>query len=207
MWFKKYTAYKGQLKVKYKKNHYWRLTFIIYFIVINKEEIWYRDRFVYAPSQWETTLLRNVISYWLVAYTKWSLLVWVCSHTWVSTWLLYKTSWMQSSVILHHVISEVGSTWYELNLLLIKSNWKLYINDVLGYSCPRSVLNYIIWLLSMKINRLPDSGMEQVHMQFHTEIQRQTSVTMLPTDGRTDKQKVDRLHPVYLQNWLHWARV
>ena len=33
----------------------------------------YRDHFVYAPSQWETTLLSNVISHWLGAYTKWSL--------------------------------------------------------------------------------------------------------------------------------------
>ena len=32
-----------------------------------------RDHFVYAPSQWETTLQRNVVSHWLGAYTKWSL--------------------------------------------------------------------------------------------------------------------------------------
>ena len=33
----------------------------------------YRDQFVYAPSQLETTLHCNVVSYWLGAYTKWSL--------------------------------------------------------------------------------------------------------------------------------------
>ena len=32
-----------------------------------------RDHFVYACSQWETTLDLNVVSHWLGAYTKWSL--------------------------------------------------------------------------------------------------------------------------------------
>ena len=32
-----------------------------------------RVHFVYAPSQWETTLHCNVVSHWLGAYTKWSL--------------------------------------------------------------------------------------------------------------------------------------
>ena len=32
----------------------------------------YRDHFVYVPSQWETTLQYNIISYWLGTYTKWS---------------------------------------------------------------------------------------------------------------------------------------
>ena len=31
-----------------------------------------RDNFLYAPSQWETTLQCNVVSHWLSAYTKWS---------------------------------------------------------------------------------------------------------------------------------------
>ena len=34
-----------------------------------------RDLCVYAPSQWEMTLYSNVISHWLGAYTKWSLVV------------------------------------------------------------------------------------------------------------------------------------
>ena len=32
------------------------------------------DHFVYGSSQWETTLQCNVVSHWLGAYTKWSLL-------------------------------------------------------------------------------------------------------------------------------------
>ena len=41
-----------------------------------------RDHFVYAPSQWKTTLHCNVVFYWLGAYTKRSL---NCIH---STWKL-----------------------------------------------------------------------------------------------------------------------
>ena len=33
--------------------------------------LWYH--FVFAPSQWETTLQCNVVSHWLGAYTEWSL--------------------------------------------------------------------------------------------------------------------------------------
>ena len=41
-----------------------------------------RDRFVYAPSQWEMPLECNVVSHWLGAYMKWSLLdIWQLSIT------------------------------------------------------------------------------------------------------------------------------
>ena len=43
-----------------------------------------RDHFVHAPSQWEMTLHCNVISHWLGAYTKWSLVhipgIILCMH-------------------------------------------------------------------------------------------------------------------------------
>ena len=57
-----------------------------------------RDNFVYAPSQWETTLKCNVVSDWLDAYTKWSLrrscrwyaLLWgklaTCKQLWTKSW-------------------------------------------------------------------------------------------------------------------------
>ena len=38
----------------------------------------YRDTSVHAPSQWETTLYCNVVSHWLGAYTKWSLVYGFC---------------------------------------------------------------------------------------------------------------------------------
>ena len=34
---------------------------------------WPRDNSEYAPSQWEMALQCNAISYWLDAYTEWSL--------------------------------------------------------------------------------------------------------------------------------------
>ena len=46
----------------------WLGKFYDYFFGIN------RDHFVYAPSQWETTLHCNVVSHWLGAFTKWTLI-------------------------------------------------------------------------------------------------------------------------------------
>ena len=37
----------------------------------------FRDLFVHAPSQWETTLQCNVVSHWLGSFTKWTLhIIW-----------------------------------------------------------------------------------------------------------------------------------
>ena len=47
---------------------------IILFIYQFSPNLSPRDHFVYAPSQWETTLQCDVISHWLDAYIKWSLL-------------------------------------------------------------------------------------------------------------------------------------
>ena len=46
-------------------------------IISNRNRIGpgYRDYFVNVPSQWETTLQCNVVSHWLGAFTKWSLLL------------------------------------------------------------------------------------------------------------------------------------
>ena len=61
---------------------------------------WYlcRDGFVYAPSQWETTLHCNVVSHWLGAYTKWSPFMAYCNT--VVTPLCKQ--WSYSSVLLRH---------------------------------------------------------------------------------------------------------
>ena len=48
-----------------------------------------RDHFVNAPNQWETTLLCNVVSYWLGVFTKWSLL-WASNLNKLKTLYLYK---------------------------------------------------------------------------------------------------------------------
>ena len=56
----------------------------------------WRDHFVYTLSQWETTLHCNVVSYWLGAYTKWSLLF-VFAHVRVSSDALARpVSWSKA---------------------------------------------------------------------------------------------------------------
>ena len=45
----------------------------------------YRDRFVYAPNQWETTLQCNLVSHWLGAYPDYSLFRHE-THMWYPPW-------------------------------------------------------------------------------------------------------------------------
>ena len=40
---------------------------------VNSEIRSFRGHFLHVPSQWETMLHCNIVSHWLVAYTKWSL--------------------------------------------------------------------------------------------------------------------------------------
>ena len=51
--------------------------YILLFVMYSCRSVWSfsgRDHFVYAPCQWETMLHCNIVSQWLGAYTKWSLL-------------------------------------------------------------------------------------------------------------------------------------
>ena len=50
-----------------KFGYRWRIS-VVYII-----SIFHRDNFVYAHSQWETTLQCNVVSHWLGVFTKWPL--------------------------------------------------------------------------------------------------------------------------------------
>ena len=47
-----------------------------------------RDNFVYAPSKWETMWQCNIVSYWLGAYTKWSLYAKVPHCKILQNWVL-----------------------------------------------------------------------------------------------------------------------
>ena len=47
---------------------------------LNTGESVYGDHFVYAHSQWETTLHSNIVFHWLSTYTRWSLRL--CSMLW-----------------------------------------------------------------------------------------------------------------------------
>ena len=66
-----------------------------------------RDHFVYAPSQWETTLQRKVIYYWLGSFTKHSLIthLWHClatRHPWWFPW-----TWMALTIFVWFAIGQV----------------------------------------------------------------------------------------------------
>ena len=49
-------------------------------------QLLFRNHFVYVPSQWETTLHCNVVSHWLGAYTKWSMLFRIVSKGLCKNW-------------------------------------------------------------------------------------------------------------------------
>ena len=52
-------------------------------VPVSEEILWcYDDHFVYAPSQWETTLQCNVVSRWLGVHTKWSLVIVILTMVW-----------------------------------------------------------------------------------------------------------------------------
>ena len=68
------------------------------YLVLTTKVSFHRDNFVNALSQWETTLLCNIVSHWQGAYTKWSLFqsngdrrIWVTpwSHWWYGISLLH----------------------------------------------------------------------------------------------------------------------
>ena len=63
----------------------------------------FRDHFVYAPSQWETTLHCNVISHWLSTYSKWSLQLLSPPNLSYLLQKLHKLETMQTVLFLYHV--------------------------------------------------------------------------------------------------------
>ena len=56
------------------------------------------SHFVYAPSQWETTLQRNVISHWLGAYKEWALRVCRAGGAW-RPWMYWRRSFVLFDVV------------------------------------------------------------------------------------------------------------
>ena len=93
-----------------------------------------RNHFVYAPSKWETTSQCKVISHWLGAYTKWSLVLWKTTlrdHLDRIKWLLYTgfTQFRNVSSLLWYVInSPAGScsvvsleVWCVLSMIYLHS--------------------------------------------------------------------------------------
>ena len=96
--------------------------------------ICYRDHFVCALSQWETTLHCNVVSHWLGAYTKWSL-------------------------ILYHVITYLCPN-FNSGLakppLKLGHGWVTSLCGVIAYPCPRGVP--VVWMPCQLSKMIHTSG-------------------------------------------------
>ena len=78
-----------------------------------------RDHFVYVPSQWETTLHCNLGSYWLDAYTKWSLILhdiwfWVLMFIWIYILFFLKRTWQFD--VCREVPTKLWGVFWELKL-------------------------------------------------------------------------------------------
>ena len=87
-----------------------------------------RDHFVFAPSQWETTLHCNVVSHWLGANTKWS--PFRLSDRWPGWWIsvnypsatFLKVGMLQSAFLKHRSVKKRGN--YETKCSdCFKSGW------------------------------------------------------------------------------------
>ena len=70
-------------------------------------EITFRDHFVYAPSQWETTLHCNIVSHWLGAYTKWSLYFGLETYCfWGHHFYCHSLSWSNVRLLIDGYLAE-----------------------------------------------------------------------------------------------------
>ena len=83
----------------------------------------HRDHFVYAASQWETTLHCNAVSHWLVTYTKWSL------------WAIMMKLIGRNKII----CTTLFSGWYSLQypsayMVIILMAWAFQVGTVVVYS-------------------------------------------------------------------------
>ena len=78
-----------------------------------------RGPFVYAPSQWKTTLQCNVVSHWLDAYTKWSLeVITIYYDTYLYYWVI-STITRSGRVFLCHILLYAAAV-IDLSLIFIR---------------------------------------------------------------------------------------
>ena len=68
-----YITYFITFFIIYSVQYTWILSDLFHWFGLFKDVITGSDHFLYAPSQWETTLQCNVVSHWLGALMKWSL--------------------------------------------------------------------------------------------------------------------------------------
>ena len=100
----------------------------------------FRDHFVYTSSQWETTLQHNVISHWLGAYTKWSLICKLNAVIYTIIFIIHVISEWDSGLdfpnymlgLVDHLSKQIGANWppllvqapHHTTCLDTSSHWK-----------------------------------------------------------------------------------
>ena len=115
-----------------------------------------RDNFVYAPSQWETTLQYNFISHWLVAYIKWSLTIWVFLSN-----RLKINSLTDNKANLRDLIAATG---------LVISNWIQIVNfsarvTVKFDGRPRKTIGHLFYATSSFVHHFVPIGELKLELQ------------------------------------------
>ena len=102
--------------------HNWAIVLFLYKQESRKHLNPIGDHFVYASSQWETTLQCNVVSHWLGAYTKWSL---SCAMRWmdpphnVISWLEIYTSAIHTCFS-ENRLKQTHEIWFRFSSNLIR---------------------------------------------------------------------------------------
>ena len=102
------------------------------------------DFFMYAPSQWETTLQCNVVSHWLCAYTKRSLII----YCFIIVYKLTNSVDYQNIILGLNLLPLSASIWLRLQSTthiwcILRLCNEHFINNIsryitsLGYFCPR----------------------------------------------------------------------
>ena len=112
--------------------------------------IFNRNWFVYAPSQWETLLQCNIISHWLGACTKWSLLQ---LTVWSMPWLLmawcykepgHQQPWYWSGLSGIYQFQHQGVKHNYFNTLRLVWNGCNFADHIFGYICMKEKLCILI---------------------------------------------------------------
>ena len=112
------------LKIALRFNFYWSfvsriqlsmstLVQVMILHLFGTNHVLNRDHFEYAPSQWETTLQRNVVFHWLGTYTKWSLSEAVMSLSRFMHWNAFNFNGIQKMLWCHDMETLYCHLWGE----------------------------------------------------------------------------------------------
>ena len=90
-----------------------------------------RGHFMYAPSQWETTLQCNVVSHWLGAYAEWSLQALRLDSMSFSKWFPWLVLWVCLYTMRPRQISQTtflnAFSWMKIYEFRLIFHWSLFL--------------------------------------------------------------------------------